>query len=156
MDIVEIARRHGPLLERILAKSTGSIGEILVADALVSLGYQVRPTNNNARQSDLLVTSTSGRSFSAEVKCDRSKRPTWFVRTCPDISASEFWFFVSAPREATHLPSVTDAQIFVLTAAEAKDLWCSSEWNQKNPENGDVRRWQIPDDALAAWHKLPA
>jgi hypothetical protein len=62
IDIVELAKRHGVLLERILAKSTGAIGEILVADALAALGYQVQPTNNNARQSDLLVTSPKGAS----------------------------------------------------------------------------------------------
>jgi hypothetical protein len=156
IDIIEIATRHGPLLERILAKSTGALGEILVADLLLSRGYDVRPTNNNARQSDLIVTPENGLSFSIEVKSDRQKRPTWFVRQCPDVSVSAFWCFVSAPRAVTALPDPSDAEIFVLTSAEAHSLWMSSDWNQKNPQNGDIRRWQIPDDALSAWHKLPA
>jgi hypothetical protein len=155
IDIVALAKRHRALLERILAKSTGAIGEILVADALAALGYQVQPTNNNARQSDLLVTSPKGASFSVEVKSDRSKRPTWFVRECPDPAVSDFWCFVSAPRSATALPDPACAEIFVLTAAEVYAVWSGSEWNQKHPLNGDIRRWQIPDDALVAWHKLP-
>jgi len=156
INIVQLAHRHGPLLERILAKSTGAIGEILVADALTDLGYQVRPTNNNARQSDLLVTSPRGVSFSVEVKCDRRKRPTWFVRECPDRNVSEIWCFVSAPCVVTILPDPSAAEIFVLTSAEVYSLWNASDWNQKNPTNGDIRRWQIADDALRAWNKLPA
>jgi hypothetical protein len=155
MGIVELAQRHGPLLERILAKATGPLGEILVADALVSQGYIVQPLNNNRRQCDLLVTSPSGLSFFVEVKSDRSKRPTWFVRRCPDPEASAIWCFVSAPREATSLPDPDKAEIFVLTAREAAALWNASEWNQQHPDNGDIRRRQIPDEARNAWGKLP-
>lgn len=156
MDIVALATRHGPLLERILAKSTGAIGEILVADALTSRGYEVTPTNNNARETDLLVRSARGAEFLVEVKSDRSKRPTWFVRRCPEIRSDRFWCFVSAPRAVTALPDPATVEIFVLTSAEAFDLWMKSEWNQRNPQNGDLRRWQIPNEALSAWHKLPA
>lgn len=97
MNIIEIATKHGAILEKLLAKSSGGLGEILVADALTVRGYSVRPTNNNARQSDLLVTSQSGVTFSVEVKTGRDKRPTWWVRTCPDPSASAIWCLVSAP-----------------------------------------------------------
>lgn len=156
MDIIEIATKHGAILERLLAKSSGGLGEILVADALTDRGYSVRPTNNNARQSDLLVTSRSGVTFSVEVKTGKDRRPTWWVRTCPDPSASAIWCLVSAPREATALPEHSDVEVFVLTSQEARAIWLANEWNQKHPDNGDIRRWQVPDDALGAWHKLPS
>ncbi|MEZ2406955.1 hypothetical protein AB6806_09085 [Bosea sp. RCC_152_1] len=155
MDIVEVARRHGPFLERLIAKSTGFIGELLVADALTERGYRVVPTNNNARQADLSITAPSGLTFRAEVKADRATRPTWFVRSCPDASASSVWFLVSAPRLPAALPDPAAAQVFVLTAEEACAIWQASEWNRRNPTNGDIRRWQVPDDALNAWDKLP-
>jgi hypothetical protein len=53
------------------------------------------------------------------------------------------------------LPDKNDVEIYVLTAAEARDIWLASPWNKENPTNGDIRRHQVPDDALAAWHKLP-
>jgi hypothetical protein len=40
MDIAKIAQEHPKLLTSILAKSTGAIGEVLVADKLSSLGYR--------------------------------------------------------------------------------------------------------------------
>jgi hypothetical protein len=155
MDIVEVARRHGPFLERLITKSTGFIGELLVADALTERGYHVVPTNNNARQVDLIVTAPSGSIFFAEVKADRATRSTWFVRTCPDASLSSIWFLVSAPRLPTALPDPAGVRIFVLTGEEACSIWQASDWNRRNPTSGDIRRWQVPDDALNAWHKLP-
>ncbi|WP_425409625.1 nuclease-related domain-containing protein [Hyphococcus sp.] len=155
MDIVALAKRHPKLLESILIKSTGAIGEVLVAEKLASLGYAVEPTNNNARQRDLLVISSNGNRFCVEVKADRSKRPTWFVRTRPDLSCSDFWVFVSAPRDPTDFPSPAQIEMFVLTTQEAQKLWDKSEWNQKHPDKGDIRRWQIPDQSRDAWEKLP-
>ncbi|MGC3938741.1 hypothetical protein ACOTTU_13130 [Roseobacter sp. EG26] len=155
MDIQRIARQHPRLLEKILAKSTGAIGEVLVADRLDELGYKVEPTNNNARQCDLMACSPGGASFSIEVKTDRQKRPTWFVRTRPDEEASEFWVFISAPRKPTELPDPIAVEMYVLSVEEVQELWDASDWNKRNPTNGDIRRWQIPDDALNSWTKLP-
>ena len=150
-----MALRNPALLARVLAKSTSAIGEILVADALAQRGYDVRPTNDNRRQIDLLARRPKGKWFGVEVKTDRARRPTWFVRTCPDKDASTIWVFVSAPRAPTSMPEPADVQFFVLTVEETIDIWESSDWNRRNPTNGDVRRWQITDDALNAWHKLP-
>ncbi len=155
MDIVEIAQRHPKLLESILAKSTGAIGEVLVAEKLFALGYQVKPTNNNARQCDLIVTSPFGVEFGIEVKTDRQKRPTWFVRTRPDPKASAIWVLLSAPREPTALPNPNEVEMFVLTVDEIVKLWDASKWNQNNPHNGDIRRRQVPDSSCGAWSKLP-
>src|SRR4051794_37840520 len=94
--------------ERSLENSRGELGELLVTDALRARGYRVEPTKTNARQSDLLVTSPGGTVFSVEVKCGRSKRPTWWVRQCPDPSASAIWCLVAAPGD----PS--EDEIFVL------------------------------------------
>ena len=155
MDIAELVSRHPKLFERILAKSTGALGEIIVADRLVQMGYQVAPTDNNARQSDLIATSPSGIKFSIEVKADRARRPTWFVRTRPIVELSSIWVFLSAPRNPSELPDPDSVEMYVLTALETQALWDSSDWNKGNPTNGDMRRWQVPDDALHAWHKLP-
>jgi len=155
MDIREIAERHPELLTAILAKSTGALGEVLVAEALRERGFRVRPVNNNSFQYDLEVTSPAGVTFGVEVKADRARRPTWFVRTRPSIDASQFWFFVSAPREPDQLPDPALVEMFILTSMETRIIWDNSDWNKRNPTNGDVRRWQIPDDALNAWHKLP-
>ena len=46
LDIQRIARQHPRLLEKILAKSTGAIGEVLVADRLNKLGYKVEPARH--------------------------------------------------------------------------------------------------------------
>ena len=156
MDIQRIARQHPFLLEKILAKSTGAIGEVLVADRLIELGYKVEPTNNNARQCDLIAHRPNGTTFGVEVKADRQKRPTWFVRTRPELDISAIWVLISAPREPTKLPDPDLVEMYVLTSHEIRDLWDASEWNKRNPSNGDIRRWQIPDDALNAWAKLPA
>lgn len=153
-DLVEIAQKHRKLLERILAKSTGAIGEILVADKLTELGYRVEPTNNNAEQHDLTAISPDGWSIGIEVKTSRDKRPTWFVSQCPDPAHSQIWCLVSAPREATGLPKPDDVEIYVLTTEEAALIWSASEYNKVNPKAADIRRHQIPDEAQGAWHKI--
>ncbi len=153
-DLVEIAQKHRTLLERILAKSTGAIGEILVADKLTELGYRVEPTNNNAEQHDLTAISIDGRTIGIEVKTSRDKRPTWFVGKCPDPAHSKIWCFVSAPREATGLPKPDDVEIYVLTTEEAALIWSASDYNKANPKAADIRRHQIPDDTRDAWRKL--
>jgi hypothetical protein len=155
LNIVDLATRNGGLLERLLAKCGGALGEILVEDALTALGYSVQPTNNNARQKDIVVISSQGTQFRVEVKTSRQKRACWLVAVCPDVQASDIWCLVCAPREATDLPDMNDVEIFVLTSAEARDIWLASDSNKRNPTNGDIRRWQVPDNALAAWHKLP-
>lgn len=155
MQIREIAERHPELLTAILAKSTGALGEVLVAEALRERGYIVRPVNNNSFQFDLEITSPAGTTFGVEVKADRARRPTWFVRTRPSIDASQYWFFVSAPREPDQLPDPALVQMFILSSKETLDLWDQSKWNIEHPTKGDMRRKDIPDDALFAWHKLP-
>jgi hypothetical protein len=37
-NMIELATKHGALLERLLAKSGGALGEILVGDAIGALG----------------------------------------------------------------------------------------------------------------------
>lgn len=148
-DIFRLALENPDLRDRILAKSTGVIGEFLVERKIASLGYAVTRASNNRRQSDLVIKSSSGVPFSVEVKVDRRRRPTWFVRKRPDPAASAFWIFGASILD----PSAVE--YFVLTVNEVRSLWDQSDWNKRNPTNGDMRRWQIPDDALEAWHKFP-
>ena len=89
-EVFRLALENADLRDRILAKSTGVIGEFLVERKIASLGYAVKRASNNRRQSDLVVTSPGGATFSVEVKVDRSRRPTWFVRKRPDPGASAF------------------------------------------------------------------
>jgi hypothetical protein len=131
------------------------LGEILVEDELNTLGYSISPTNNNARQKDIVVTTPKGKHFRVEVKTSRIKRACWPVRVCPDVQASDIWCLVCAPRVPTDLPDKDEVEIFVLTSAEALEIWLRSDWNKQHPTNGDIRRWQVPDSALRAWHKLP-
>ena len=148
-DIFRLALENADLRNRILAKSTGVIGEFLVERKITSLGYTATRASSNRRQSDLVVKSPGGASFSVEVKVDRSRRPTWFVRKRPDPAASTFWIFGASILD----PSAVE--YFVLTVDEAKTLWDQSDWNKRHPTAGDLRRWQIPDSALDAWHKFP-
>ena len=148
-DLYRLVLENADLRGRILAKSTGVIGEFLVERKITSLGYEVTRAANNCRQSDLVVKSPGGTPFSVEVKVDRSRRPTWFVRKRPDLDASAFWIFGASILD----PSAVE--YFVLTVDETRTLWARSDWNKRNPTAGDIRRWQIPDDALDAWHKLP-
>ena len=147
-DILRFALENPDLRDRILQKSTGVIGEFLERK-ISSLGYEVTRASNNRRQSDLVVKSPGGEDFSVEVKVDRSRRPTWFVRKRPDPAASAYWIFGASILD----PSAVE--YFVLTVDEVLTLWDESDWNKRNPTNGDLRRWQIPDDALEAWHKFP-
>ena len=155
MNIVEIAGRHPELLRNILVKSTGAIGEILVAEKLNELGYRVEPTNNNARQRDLIATSPNGVRFGVEVKTGATKRPTWWVRLRPDADLSAIWVMIAAPRKMTELPDPDKVEMFVFSTEEIQTIWDASEYNGKNPGNGDIRRWQLPEDSIDAWDKLP-
>ena len=141
-DIFRLALENADLRDRILAKSTGVIGEFLVERKIASLGYEVTRASNNRRQSDLVVKSPGGAPFSVEVKVDRSRRPTWFVRKRPDPAVSAFWIFGASILD----PSAVE--YFVLTVDETRTLWDQSDWNKRKPTEGDLRRWQIPDDAL--------
>ncbi len=155
MKIIDLVTRHPEFFENLLAKSIGQIGELLVGEELIKKGFSVRHKNNNSKQSDLNVTSPKGISFSVEVKCGSQRRPTWFVKNCPDPAISQFWFFISAPRSSDELPNVDNCDIFILTGQEVHKIWIKSPWNEKNPNNGDIRRHQLPDDAKSAWLKLP-
>ena len=148
-DVFCLALENPDLRDRILAKSTGVIGEFLVERKIASLGYTVTRASNNRRQSDLVVKSPGGAAFSVEVKVDRSRRPTWFVRKRPDPAVSAFWILGASILDPLAV------EYFVLTVGEARTLWDHSDWNKQHPTNGDLRRWQIPNDALEAWHKFP-
>lgn len=69
-----LAFENPDLRDRILKKSTGVIGEFLVEHKIASRGYAVTQASNNRRQSDLVVKSPNGESFSVEVKVDRCRR----------------------------------------------------------------------------------
>ena len=133
-DIFHLALENADLRNRILAKSTGVIGEFLVERKIASLGYEVTRASNNRRQSDLVVKRPGGVPFSVEVKVDRSRRPTWFVRKRPDPTASAFWIFGASILD----PSAVE--YFVLTVDETRTLWDQSDWNKRNPTEGDLRR----------------
>lgn len=148
-DIYRFALKNPDLRARILDNSTSVIGEFLVERKIACLGYSVTRASKNRRQSDLIVRSPEGESFSVEVKVARSPQPTWFVSKRPDPAASAYWVLGASILD----PSAVE--YFVLTVDEARTLWDQSDYNKRNPENGDLRRRQIPDDALEAWHKFP-
>ena len=151
-DVFRWALANSDLRDRILASSTGVIGEFLVQRKIASLGYAVRRASTNRRRSDLVAESPGGGGvrFSVEVTVDRSRRPTWIVRRGPDPEAGAFWIFGAS------ILAPSAVEYFVLGVDEVLTLWDGSDWNKRNPTNGDLRRWQIPDDALETWHKFPS
>ncbi|HEX6073064.1 MAG TPA: nuclease-related domain-containing protein [Sphingomicrobium sp.] len=143
---------HIDLLQNILANSSGAIGELWTARHLRRHGYEVRPTNNNSRQRDLIVTAPTGSTFCIEVKTVRGKGTPFLVRECPDPSASEFWIFVHAPRDPCSLPNDDEVSFFVVSAEEAASLWRQS--NQRESTAYDIK-WRYLRDHAGRWDKLP-
>jgi hypothetical protein len=144
---------HQDVLRRILSRSTGPLGELLVARKLEEeKGYKVGPARINAPQADLQVRTPSGAEFTVEVKTVSEKNVCWQVGSCPDKSFSQFWIFVFAPRESSGLPHEEHVRYFVLTASEAAELWLRPEQTHKRP---DIR-WQHVRDHENAWDKLPS
>jgi hypothetical protein len=150
MDIQTIAQDYPILLEQILAKATGQLGEYLVSEALRSRGYKTQFTKND-EQLDLHVIAPDGRAFTVEVKTGRT-RSQWFVRKRP--WRSEFWFFVHAPKSENFVPDPGSVGFSILTLDEVQKVWDANPWNIKNPENGDIRPNHMPEHARDAWHKL--
>lgn len=144
---------HPELLKSILANSSGAIGELWTARRLQSKGYSVRPTNNNSRQRDLVVTSPMGRIFHLEVKTVRTKGSPFLVRQCPDPAASAFWIFVHAPRSPFGLPRDEDVTYFVLTCEEAAKVWRTVN---QTPSSAPDIRWAHLRTHIDRWDKLPA
>lgn len=75
-DIFRLALEYADLRDRILAKSTGVIGEFLVERKIASLGYAVTRANDNQCQSALVVGSPGGATFSVEVNRSSARRCT--------------------------------------------------------------------------------
>ena len=130
MDTTRFIVEHPELIARILARSTGFLGEILLADRLTELGYLVRPAAPGAKMSDLLAVSPNGVEFSIEVKSGASKRPTWYCKR-PDPARSAFWVFICMPRELNEFPDLKVVEYLVLTANEARLIWDSNPYNKK-------------------------
>lgn len=160
IEILGALTRHPALLRRILNRASGVIGELWVAQRIEALGYEVEIHENNLSQHDLTVRKDGQIVAEVEVKPGREKRPTWLVRTIPQLSQRhrKIWVFIAAPRAIGLLPDSQDPRIemFVLYASEVRDIWIKSKWNQNNPLAGDVRRHQIDDSHLNAWEKLQA
>lgn len=148
MDIQIIAQNYPELLEHMLSRATGQLGEYLVSEALRKRGFETEFTKN-AAELDLHVTASDGRTFTVEVKAGRHRAP-WFVRKRPHNA--DFWVFVHAPKGDTFVP--TNPSFWVFTLAEVQTLWDANPYNVKNPTAGDIRAHQMTPDALDAWHKV--
>ena len=151
---------HPDLLSSIIARSSGAIGELLVARKLKEMGYKARPARINARQCDLLVTSPNGYEFAIEVKTVTGKGSPYLVRQCPDETKSSIWVFVHANREQGEFPKENNVTYRILTTKEAEALW-----HNRNPEplsSAPDIKWKDLDAGklggdkyLDRWDKLP-
>lgn len=155
MNINDIVNQHSNMIRSILIKSTGAIGEIIVAQKLSEFGYEVNLLNNNSKERDLHVRAPNGKEFYVEVKCGRQVKPTWWVGRRPQVEhGSEIWCLVAAPRQPDSLPNPADIKICVLTAKEAANCSDASPYIDKHTKGGDIR-WKHAVEHLDAWHKLP-
>ena len=155
-DVEAWARSHPDILRKIITKSSGAIGEIIVAQRLESIGFAVQSLNGHHEQRDLIV-SKDNRSINVEVKCVRIKGSVWWVGkrplTEPDCG-SDIWCLVSAPRQADQLPNPDHVEVFVLTATEAAAAWDLSPYKKKSEHGGEIRLKDVPTDAKEAWGKF--
>jgi hypothetical protein len=149
-SIRHIEKDYPILMQQILARATGQLGEYLVSEALRARGFETEFTTNDT-QLDLNVTAPDGRAYMFEVKTGRT-RSAWFVRKRP--WRSNFWVFVHAPWVEGFIPPPDLIEFDVLTLDEVQTIWDDNQWNQNNPTDGDIRRHQIPLDARDAWHKI--
>jgi hypothetical protein len=146
MDIQNIARDYPELLEHVLLRSSGSVGEYLVSEALRQRGFETKFSPGNAKELDLHVTTPGGSAFTVEVKTVRSKT-SWWVKRRPD--SADYWVFVLAPT-LDH----TDASFWVYALHEAQELWDANPYNMTHPTAGDIRPHQMRDDAAHAFNKI--
>ena len=147
------------MIERLIARSTGFLGELLVADRLQEMGFQTMPAPPGASQSDILAISPSGREFSIEVKTLGTPRGTFFLGSkVPDPRKSDFWILVNLERQQNELPQ--SATYHIYTVDEFVELFNDSPWNQaqmgQSRPSYDIRNHEMEKrPAVNAWSKLP-
>ena len=156
--------KHPEFVGRILARSAGSMGELMVADRLSGLGYGVRPNSPGAQQSDILVKTSSGEKFEVEVKTVSKRSYYWFSKR-PITGRADFWILVCLNRQNDWLPEMDRVEFIVLTTEEAQRVWDAIPYNLKPPPSGrskasDLRRTWIEkvlgDTTRNAFDKLPS
>ena len=159
-----ILENHPEFVGRILARSAGSMGELMVADRLSGLGYQVEPNSPGAQQSDIVAQTSSGEKFEVEVKTVSKRSYYWFSKR-PVMGRADYWILVCLNREDNMLPEMDRVEFFVLTTEEAQRVWDAIPYNRKPaPSSGakapDLRRSWIEkvlgNTTRNAFHKLPS
>lgn len=151
---------HPEILRSIIARSSGAIGELFVAQKVEQWGYRVRPASINARQCDLIATSPNGREFGIEVKTVKGSGAPWLVRNCPDESASLCWVFVYAPRTDDGLPNEDDIRYRIIKTQDVAKIW-RSKFDGKPNKAPDITWRDLganaggPEPYLNQWENLP-
>jgi len=152
--------RHPRLLESILARSSGAIGELMVAEELANMGYRAGPASINARQCDIRVISPRGTEFSIEVKTVKVRGAPYLVRQCPEPSVSSFWVFVHAPRAHDEFPDPRQMAFRVVKTQETARIW-QNKFEGKEPKAADITWRDLqalkgqPDPWFDRWDQLP-
>jgi len=162
-SVHEAIKNHPDLIARILARSSGPMGELILVDKLRSLGYSVELDGPGAQQSDLLVNAPSADQFRIEVKTVSKSSNNWLAKR-PDDGRADFWVLICLNRENGLLPDFGNVEFFVLTTNEAQEVWDSIPYNSTPPppgkrKNPDIRRHYVEkclgDTVREAFHKLP-
>ena len=156
--------KHPDLIARILARSSGPMGELILVDKLRSLGYFVELDSPHARQSDLLVRTLSGNYFRIEVKTV-SKSSNYWLSKRPMDGQADFWVLICLNRENNIWPNLGEVEFFVLTTKETQEVWDAIPYNNRPAPVGkakspDIRRAYIErclgDTVRSAFHRLPS
>ena len=155
--------KNPDLIARILARSSGPMGELILVDKLRSLGYAVEFDSPHAKQSDLLVSTRSGNSFRIEVKTV-SKSSNYWLSKRPVNGRADYWVLICLNRQDNLLPDLDKVEFFVLTAKEAQEIWDAIPYNNTpapvgKAKNPDIRRSYVEkclgDVVRNAFHRLP-
>ena len=136
------------LLESMLKRATGELGELYVRDMLIARGHKVDQLGNNSQECDLIVDGK----FSVEVKSVRSNS-AWFARNRP--ASADFWVLVRLSNDPSDLEHET-AEAWILTLEEVQDCWDRNDYNQNLGRKGvaDLRRKQVTKYKSNQWEKM--
>ncbi len=92
-------------------------GQFHVASLLSHRGYYIAFTLGNAKETDIIVSTSDGQAFPIEVKTTRKKSPWWHIKYEPPNDTNRFWAFVSLG------PLGTMPRTFLARSDEVRERW---------------------------------
>lgn len=129
------------------------IGQFGVAAELIRRGYVVTFTLGNIPQTDLVVTTPTGKGFTLEIKSQSTKN-FWRFRE-PKVSKDSFYIFVFIPSE-----TFEPLKYYIMTSQEvyAEYHKYKKDTLERNPNVMDSQwgiNWTTVFPHEGKWDKLP-